>query len=181
MEQNNPEPVKPTSENMPNEDEALKEGIDRWQKNPGHLEPGINFVTGDNMHLYKDDPSMMELTRYDSQKMNASRMLLHAVGKAPLNDVTLYRGTRENEDQAKSPMASWTTSKKIAEGFAAKYGGKVITAHPNTVQAFKMPDTLAESEYLVKRPEHPYWTERHPGHTVGNNPGLWDLSEEWKY
>jgi hypothetical protein len=165
----------------PSEAELLRIAKTKWQGYPGSLNPGMHFITGENAEHYKDNPERATFSRYVSEQMDRSRILLHAVGKAPLNDVPLYRGTRPNEDQTKSPLASWTSDKAVARKFARQYGGKVITANPGTVQAFQMPrGSHSESEYLVKREGHPYWAERHPGHTVGNNPGLWNISEEWK-
>ena len=136
----------------------LSDAMRLWRGSPDRLNPGMHFVTGD----YADELAKRGIKpegKYHEDQMRLSKRLLDAVGSAPLNDVHLYRGTRAGEDQTKSPLASWSSDKKTAQKFAKQYGGTVLTAKPGTVQALKTPSgSLGESEYLVKREGHPYWS-----------------------
>ena len=148
---------------------VLARAQDLWRGHPSQLSRGMIFATGhpEGMENWERVGQGAEHTETKKQTKFASA-LLDAVGRAPKNEVTLYRGVYPDEGDAHSPvedrftpLASWSSRSSVAAKFAKERGGKVVTAKPGTVSALKnRTGAFDEEEYLVPRYGHKYWQDR---------------------
>lgn len=132
----------------------FQKALSLWKGDPGELSIGLHRITGTAPKWMAEADD-----KYTQERTSQAQALLDAVGKAPTNSVTLYRGYRPDEE-AKTPLASYTTDRKVAAKFAKKYGGTVKSHKPGTIRAVQTSiGSFDEGEWVGEKPEHPYWSK----------------------
>lgn len=112
---------------------------------PTRLQEGIR--------QWKGDPSSMQLLIGDIQQGKTpstvqeerAAALLEQVKNSPLNTKTLYRG----DSVHRQGVLEFTESRRVAQGWANRYGGTVKVLPPKTARAFRAEKHDVEKGWIV--------------------------------